>query len=237
MLKLNFDKIQDTQNSANAWHNLTLSSHLKNSELVDASAMAWFRCNPDKRVIDLENQLRKENVNVFLLAGPKLDTEIDGQILKLKSINDSTQPLEYELNFKCLTRNDFNAHLTREGTDYNQNLEKLPNCGYYQLDDCSDFGDDNVVNKVNDNVIKLKLITLTQQQVNDEMNKDIEKAKIETGEESKAKPIGQAADGSVVLAHFVDNKVISQYGLMLSHDSSGKQVVKIILVSDKTTWV
>ena len=69
------------------------------------------------------------------------------------------------------------------------------------------------------------------------MNQDIEKAKKETGEESQARPIGQAIDGSVVLAHFVNGTVISQYGLMLTYDNTGKQVVKIILVTDKSTWV
>ena len=69
------------------------------------------------------------------------------------------------------------------------------------------------------------------------MNKDIAKAKKETGQESQARPIGQSKDGSVILSHFVNGRVISQYGLMLCQDSKGKQVVKIILVADKSTWV
>ena len=36
---------------------------------------------------------------------------------------------------------------------------------------------------------------------------------------------------------FVNGKVISQYGLMVCNNNEGKEVIKIILVTDKNTWV
>lgn len=244
MLKLSYDQINRTnQNSPTiAWYNLTLASSIKNLELVNAAAYAWFTENPTNNITDLEDKLRKGNIDVYLVAKPALELELDGKIVNLQHLNNKTgDKLIYELDFRCQSKLDMEAEFTRENTSYEENYQKLNQSGIYllseELTDTDIINSGDVTSMVHKNLAKLKLITLSQEEVNHEMNQDIQRAKEQTGEESSAKPIGQAKDGSVVLAHFVDGKVISQYGLMICHTNDGKQVVKIVLVTDKSTWV
>lgn len=213
--------------------------------------MAWFEVNKDKKVLDFEKQLRKENVNIFLIANPVNSKYIEIEDKKIHltyingdSDNDNDDKPEYELDYKCTTLDEMEQEFSKKSTCYEENFLKLEKSGIYNLEEVfgknRDVADDDVINLVALNTVKLELKTLSQEDVNNEMNKDIEKAKRETGQESQARPIGQARDGSLVLAHFVSGRVVSQYGLMLcqdNKDSKGKQRVKIILVSDKNTWV
>ena len=244
MLKLGFDKLNldGINKSANAWYNLTLSVNIKNYELVSSSAYSWLKANSSKKPSDLEDKLRSDGINAYLIAKPSLPLEIDGEKIELKYINtiDETIP-EYELDYKCISKIDLDVEFTRENTNYAENYNNLNKSGIYILTD--NLSDGEVINTgdvttmVHHNLVKLKILNLSQEEVNYEMNQDIEKAKIETGEDSSAQPIGQSKDGSVVLAHFVNGKVISQYGLMVCNNNEGKEVIKIILVTDKNTWV
>lgn len=248
MLKLNFTKrgVSDQNHSANAWHNLTLATSINNMELINSSGLAWFRSNRDKTIQDLETQLRRERVNLYVIGATAKKLEINGKTISLRYLNQphDTKTPSYLLDYRCLPQMDMLAEFTRQDTSYNDNFTKLSETGIYDIEDETEHLSDQDVLDSNElsqmverNLVTLQLKTLTQEEVNEEMNLDIQRAKIETGEDSKAMPIGQAKDGSVVLAHFVNGNVISQYGLMLCHGPDGKQVVKIILVADKSTWV
>ena len=102
MLKLSYDQINRTKQNSPviAWYNLTLASSIKNLELVNAAAYAWFTENPTNNITDLEDRLRKENIDVYLVAKPALELELDGKIVNLQHLNNKTgDKLIYELDF------------------------------------------------------------------------------------------------------------------------------------------
>ena len=109
MFKLDSQKVVNNNPSANAWHNLTLSVYIKNKELIEASTSAWFDNNRDDQLLELENKLRKERVNIFLIAKSSGVTEIniDGKKIPISYINDkrvdkTVDHPQYELDYKFI---------------------------------------------------------------------------------------------------------------------------------------
>jgi hypothetical protein len=240
-----------------AWHNLTEISPIHHIELVISASTAWFRANPDKTVQDLEKQFRDNKLPVYLIAKQGESPIIDGQPTTLTGINGKPSQgdleLPYSLVYSCRPEKLALSELLENSTSYEENYEKLARTGVYQVNQ-PNTGDtsltkpdpslekdvqtkalqnNDVITMVSYNMVSLRLRKLSAQQVNDEMNHDISEATRLTGKPSEAKTIGRADDGSHILAHFIDGKVISEYGLMICSD----QRTKIILANDKSTWV
>ena len=132
MLKLGFDKLKKdgVNGSANAWHNLTLAVNIKNKELVSSSAYSWLKSDITRTPSDLEDRLRSDGINAYLIANTSLPLEIDGKKIELMNINTKDDNIpEYELDYKCISKIDLDAEFTRENTDYAENYNKLNKSG------------------------------------------------------------------------------------------------------------
>ena len=260
MLRLDFDRNVDQTctfiktsrtPSEIAWHNLKEIASIHNLELVIASATAWFRSNPTKTIQDLESLFRSEKIPVHLIAKPPEQIDSREGTVELIPINSELRPEtytpKYSLVYSCRPDPLAKKELLNIWSSYEENFLHLEESGIYQIkkDSPGDvqhkalrdvqhkaLRDNDIVTMVSHNMVTLRLRNLTDRQVNDEMNSDISEATRISGKPSEAKTIGTALDGTPVLAHFIDDKVISVYGLMIG---SNKQV-KIILVNDKSTW-
>lgn len=254
MLRLTYDKLTDgdTENNPEsevAWDNLVEISSIFHLELVVAASTAWFRANPDCTLQDLERRLRDNGTPVYLIASvPEqfADETLPHQKLLDIHFNSTSEPLTYALRYCCRPESSAQREILQHSESYEDNFTKLAKTGIYQIGEADEGQDkvdiqkiketalanNDIVTLVSYNMVRLKLDTLTELQINNKMNQDIAEATKLTGEPSEAKPIGTAPDGSPVLAHFVKGKVISEYGLMIS----SSQQTKIVVVTDQTTW-
>ena len=251
MLRLRYDKqVDSTGNklpsapnpSKIAWDNLVEIASIFHLPLVTAASTAWFQANPHSGLQDLERKLREQKVPVYLIA-TEPTTDQPG---KLVGINNPDQNPEYCLVYCCRPDKSAQTEILQHSASYTENFQKLARTGVIQVTDDADGEGDlslpeakqqalaksDVMAMVSHNMVSLKLEQLSETQINNQMNQDIAEATRASGSPSEAKPIGTAPDGSPVLAHFVDGRVISEYGLMVAPD----QRTKIVVVTDQTTW-
>jgi hypothetical protein len=254
MLRLTYDKLTDGDSKNNpesevAWDNLVEISSIFHLELVVAASTAWFRANPNSTLQDFERRLRAQKLPVYLIASvPEQVTDDNRTHQKLLDIhfNSTPEPLTYALRYCCRPESSAQREILDHSDSYEDNFAKLAKTGIYQIGDSDEppnksdtqkiketaLAKNDIVTLVSYNMVRLKLETLTELQINNKMNQDIAEATKISGEPSEAKPIGTAPDGSPILAHFVKDKVISEYGLMISPS----QQTKIVVVTDQTTW-
>lgn len=247
MFKTTYERVEDCNLHDVVLHNFKVTSRLHDLDIVVNLADAWVSINKDKKVTDLEDYFRANDIDVHLIATVYNDDKYEP-----RSLFDITKSVEYKLIFSCKTDEDAIQELKTHWSDYNENYSKLNDSGAMvpkgsnlTMADVEKAREgDDVISLMKSNRIKLYVERVTdaemQQELLEQLTNDSEMAKSQGIEKPEQVLIGMAHDGSPVFGfrakHNGQEGYISSVGLSMGYDNSGEQKMRYVLINDKSTW-
>lgn len=215
------------------WHNIVTSDKYHDLQSFSAASMAWISLNPDKNFSHLESELRLKNLNTHLLAcNPK---EIPDTYLGLYRDSDSVTQYEYQCIFSCRPAEYALEELLLHWPSYEDNFNHLDRAGILIAKDANQIKPDADVQLLDDkqkslyqliqaNEKKLVIVVLSAQEVIEQL---ISKCVEKFGKKPEEKLVAMSPNGSPIMALFLDNQLISEFGFV-TEIVDGKSVTSFI---------
>ena len=237
-------------NLDNIWHNITEIDSINNLQLMVMVISSYYKFhNNNTTSALLENELRKRNLNVGLIA---VEWEKDsyykniidkgvGVIIKRKDFGnyhkqtkisrsdiDSKHISKYVIFISCRPREAVIEETLTHSSSMEENLDKLEEAGdligFKNEDDA--FKDDKKIdqnevnNQIQDGNMRIKLEKISFENLINEAKQLHPKADFAAH--------AFLNDGSILMALIDDNKIVCPIGLNIYHDKEGTQRVRYI---------
>ena len=135
-----------------------------------------------------------------------------------------TYAKSYEENFSRL---DEAGVLMEKGSDINSKKDKS----------IEPYEKQDIYQKLQHNTALIEVEIITEEQYEDRLKSDLENSKSTTGKEPEVKLIGMAKDGSGVYAYFMDNRLVSNIGIMMGFNKNQQMEQKCVSIQDKSKWI
>lgn len=222
-----------------AEHNFKKISPAHRLDFVISITLGWFFENPDKTMSDLEDFFRRENLDIFLVAGKK---DLDETKYKLVKLNNLSEESDFMLFYSCKPKDIAEKEIEIMWGSYQKNYEKLNNCGvvvpkdfYYDhellrnkdLDEIDvDEDDTHELLKFNKVKIDIKIETLEENFIRYLHTAEEEKIELEP------QVIDEATDGSSVLGVFYGEELYCRVGVIIGIDDEGDKILKYVDLKD-----
>jgi hypothetical protein len=214
-------------------NNIKEISKIKNFFFLSSACMGWLRFNKEKNLQDLEQILKDNNINVYLIA---LENIQDNQKASLP-YND--EKLKYQCQVSCFNKDEATVEILKYSDSYLDNFEKLKFTGFI-ISENETFEEifkktenmDELQFKLMHNKVKINLIDIDPQK---ELQKDIymfkEKYKLDPIPYLISKTKNNKDVFGMVIKINDKIELVSQYGYI---EDDG--LYKYVLVNDKSTW-
>jgi len=180
-------------------YNMHESDVYHSKDLFMISCMGWLELDKSRTLLDLENFLRDNDYNSYLIAYDFEETEN----VTLKSVNDHDMELLYECSFCCMHKDLSLEKLLSKHDSYENNYEKLKKSGVLQVTNAD--AENNELSDLNRGIKngtkKLEFVKYSPLESISEVSKLIKK---ETGKKPLIRVVGTAGN-ALQLYSFVDD--------------------------------
>ena len=232
-----------TKNETNekvAWDNLLEVIPTADIGLIGCCATAWFKENPGKKNTDLEKELRKHNLDLYLIVNTTPPEEYD----TISNFNMS-QRVKYMLIYSARPKEEAMEELLIHASSYEENFARLNDAGTLVTKgaDLSNINKKNTTpyEEMNDylklslNSCRIKIKDVQPSEYEEQLNNDM-KCFTDKNLNPEQKLVGMAKDGSAVFGMFYQDKLVSRVGIMIGFDDSLKQMIAMVDTQNKDEW-
>lgn len=248
----------EPDDSKAAWNNLVKFSKRFNFKFTYASAIAWLYAGDKRTLQDLEKELRKHDVDLFLIARkPPKDTT-----MKLALPNKSRRKLMYTCEWDCRLEEICRKDMLEYSKSIKENCRKLLNSGYLIEEDTTfkemykkaetstDLYDRLMLNKVEIDIVTVDPIKV--------LRTELQEAKERFGQMPEPELIGMGKRNEILMGFFIkkddQETLVSKWGMCVKNidldeeydedfdidplkaEETLKNNVKIIDLTDSATW-
>lgn len=263
MLRLHFDHTVEADGTPKAdqkdtpteiaWANLCEAAKAHNLHYISSAAIGWLRANPDREVVDLENQFRLHNIDVTLLAREAPPKSPDEKPLTLRKLRKKHDVPKYELAYCCRGRDEATEEIKKTWASYEENITHLGEVGVCcivmegeeapdpMLDMSNEQGLEalqkgDMLNAAAWNFVKYRMDQVPKEELVVALKQDLATVKRNTGKEAECRAIGTAKDGTPVAGFFIDQDIVTNLGVQLGVSNDLTPRMEVVLVDNQSTW-
>ena len=156
-----------------AINNITLSINHFNLETLYHSSIGWILNDTSRTFQDLELLYRKLNVNAYLISIHKIPDELKNEKYFFKQYNNTKNEIKYLC--ECVIEQEEMALtlINKQWNNYEENLENLKYSGHIDIHNKDEENEDEMFNKLKNNLIILEFKSLNPKESIEQLNKDI----------------------------------------------------------------
>ena len=231
---------KNENNDKIAWQNLVAVIPTCDISLIASCATGWFKENPGKNNSDLEQELRKHNLNLYLIADINPPPEYD-----TVSSSDMSKRVKYMLVYSARNKDDSMKELLTHASSYEENFSRLNDAGSLitkgtdlsniKKENTKSYEEQSAYEKLTWNTCRISIKNITPDQYEQQLNQDM-KVFTDNKLKTEEKLVGMGRDGSGVFGFFHQDKLVSRIGIMMGFDDNQQQVVRFVDTQNKNEW-
>lgn len=230
MNKIYYDKVEESDDPTEvAFHNMKFADNILDLQIFIGGEMGWLDANPSKNFYDLEVELRKRNFNTHLIAKPPHIISPDSK-LGFPKRNEDIEYI-YECITSCRPTKYALEEVLSAWPTYEDNLNALKSSANIIISQTTvlpkedlKIDEDDPVNMIAKNKVKVRIETLSADEA---IEKIIENTKKSLGKAPSMTIYGMSHLGGPIMAFVVDNKIVSNIGVCIEHDSEGNKIKRL----------
>ena len=223
-----------------AWKNLVEVIPTADISLIASCATGWFKENPDKTNTDLEQELRKHNLNLYLIADINPPSEYD-----TVSSSDLSKRVKYMLIYSARAKDDAMEELLTHASSYEENFSRLNDAGSLTVkgtdlsnikkENTKSYEEQSIHDKLLWNTCCISIKDVQPEEYEQQLNDDM-KHFTDNNLKMEQRLVGMGKDGSPVFAIVYQDKLVSRVGMMIGFDDNQQQVIGYVDTQNQKEW-
>lgn len=223
-----------------AWENLVQVIPTSDIALIASCGTGWFRENPGKNNTDLEQELRKHNLELYLIADVNPPPEYD-----TVSSSDMSQRVKYMLVYSARPKAEAMKELHMHASSYEENFSRLDEAGTLiqkganlsgiKKENTIPYEELGVYEKLTWNTCRITINDVQPDEYEDQFNRDMQ-GFTDKNLEVEQKIVGMGKDGSPVYGMFYQDNLVSRVGIMMGFNDEQKQMVGFVDTQNRNEW-